>query len=247
MSRAIIAEVPPDQLPGRSPALLFAHRGAGAHERPNTSEAFRLALRLGADGIHTEAHRTADGIVVVTEGGLGPWRRRRAARLERAALPPTTVEVDELVEMLPTGSHLMLDLGDDDAVASLVASTAAGSASTTVWLVHHDLRRLAAWRRDAPSVRLVDRSRLRDLAEGPERRAATLREERIDAIMMDSGDWTGGLVALFRRFGRLSMARGVEHERGAGELLGIGIDAVSSPHIDRVVDASNRLRDSRRG
>ena len=51
------------------PPIAFAHRGASAHARPNTLEAFRLGLRLGATGLESDVWLTADGIPVLDHDG----------------------------------------------------------------------------------------------------------------------------------------------------------------------------------
>ena len=45
--------------------LVIAHRGASAQEYENSLAAFRLAGRLGADGIELDIHATSDGALVV--------------------------------------------------------------------------------------------------------------------------------------------------------------------------------------
>lgn len=44
---------------------VIAHRGASIAERENTLEAFRAAVRLGADMVELDARRAADGAIVV--------------------------------------------------------------------------------------------------------------------------------------------------------------------------------------
>jgi glycerophosphoryl diester phosphodiesterase len=103
-------------MPRRIPPLLrpqigFAHRGARAHERENTLEAFELALRLGATGLETDAWLTRDGEVVLDHDGvirrlLG---RRPIRELDRRDLPGH----------IPTlHGNLWLCGGDLDQVAS---------------------------------------------------------------------------------------------------------------------------------
>ncbi len=55
-----------------------------------------------------------------------------------------------------------------------------------------------------PGAKLVDSTRLSRIKEGPERRAATLRAEGIDAVNLHHTDWNGGMVALFHRFDRVT-------------------------------------------
>ena len=58
--------------------ITFAHRGARAHAPDNTLEAFDLALRLGADGIETDAWLTADRVAALDHDGvIGRLGRRR--------------------------------------------------------------------------------------------------------------------------------------------------------------------------
>ena len=40
------------------PTAIWAHRGASAYAPENTLEAIELALRMGADGIELDVHRT---------------------------------------------------------------------------------------------------------------------------------------------------------------------------------------------
>ncbi|MEE9472681.1 MAG: glycerophosphodiester phosphodiesterase, partial [Acidimicrobiia bacterium] len=48
--------------PGRF--LILGHRGASAHARENTLEAFALAAEQGADGVELDVRRTADDALV---------------------------------------------------------------------------------------------------------------------------------------------------------------------------------------
>ena len=45
---------------------VWAHRGASAYAPENTMEAFRLAQKMGADGIELDVHLTCDGEILVT-------------------------------------------------------------------------------------------------------------------------------------------------------------------------------------
>ncbi|MFM8505173.1 MAG: glycerophosphodiester phosphodiesterase, partial [Acidimicrobiaceae bacterium] len=50
--------------------ILFAHRGASAHAQENTSDAFKLALKLGATGLETDCWVTKDSQVVIDHDGF---------------------------------------------------------------------------------------------------------------------------------------------------------------------------------
>ncbi len=67
--------------------ILFAHRGARAHARENTIEAFALALRLGATGLESDVWITADGVAVLDHDGV--VRSAGASARFPSAPPPT--------------------------------------------------------------------------------------------------------------------------------------------------------------
>ena len=158
--------------------------------------------------------------------------------MNRSTLPAHVLDLDGLLELAGT-SELFLDVADVAVVPDvLVALEAAGPGRPGLWLVHHDVERLAEWRRSSGTVQLVHRSRLRHLEGGPERHAATLRDRSIDALAMHQSDWSAGLTTLFHRFGRLAVATDADHVRIAGGLLDDGVDAVTGPHVDRLVDAA---------
>ena len=46
-------------------ALILGHRGASSYAPDNTRAAFKIAMQMGADGVETDVHLTADGIPVI--------------------------------------------------------------------------------------------------------------------------------------------------------------------------------------
>ena len=111
----------------RLPSLLdrpiaFAHRGARAHARENTLDAFALALRLGATGLESDAWLTADGMVVLDHDGvvrLG--RRKRLVRdVQRTDLPDHIPTLAELLQRCGSDYHLSIDLKDLDVAAAVI-------------------------------------------------------------------------------------------------------------------------------
>jgi glycerophosphoryl diester phosphodiesterase len=56
-------------------------------------------------------------------------------------------------------------------------------------------------------------------------------------VNLHASDWTGGLTTLFHRFGIVSFGWDAQHERVLDGLLDMGIDAVYSDHVDRMVAA----------
>jgi glycerophosphoryl diester phosphodiesterase len=218
------------------PPIGFAHRGARAHAPENTIEAFGLALKLGATGLESDVWLTADGVAVLDHDGR--VRRRAIDRVHRAALPEHIPTLAELFEACGTDFHLSLDVKDPAAAGpTITAARAAGFDLARLWLCHHDWEQVAAWRELAPDVRLVDSTRRTRMREGTERRAASLAEAGVDAVNMHHGDWSGGLTTLFHRFGVLAFAWDAQHDRILTAMLRMGVDAVYSDWVDRMVTA----------
>ncbi len=237
----------PTRLPSlRRPPIAFAHRGARAHAPENTLEAFVLALKLGATGLESDAWLTADGRAVLDHDGVvgGRLRRHPIDQVARADLPVHIPELAELYATCGTDFELSLDVKDAAAVEAVVATAeAAGSdVSGRLWLCHGDLDTLMGWRARWPAVRLVHSTSTRNLSGGSERHAATLADQGIDAVNLHQSEWTGGGgIALYHRFERLAFAWDVQFERLMAELFDSGIDALYSDHVDRLMDAWNKL------
>ena len=224
-----------------APPLLFAHRGGAAHGPENTLDAFRTALRLGATGLESDVWLTADGVPVLSHGGrvrtgrLG--RGRPVASVDRADLPSEIPTVADLYADCGTQFALSLDIKDPAAAPAVIDVARAAGAERTLWLCHPDYQQVAHWRQLSDDVRLVDSTRLRRIKEGTERRASTLADSGIDAINLHATDWSAGLTTLFHRFGRLALGWDAQFERVILSLLAMGIDAIYSDHVDRMVDA----------
>ena len=45
--------------------LIYGHRGASAHVRANTVEAYALAIEVGADGVELDVRPSRDGVLVI--------------------------------------------------------------------------------------------------------------------------------------------------------------------------------------
>jgi glycerophosphoryl diester phosphodiesterase len=232
----------PTRIPSlRRPPIAFAHRGARAHAPENTLEAFELALRLGATGLESDVWLTADGEAVLDHDGVirSRLRKRRISDLARRDLPAHIPTLDELYAACGTEVDVSLDVKDPAAAerAVAVARAAGGGAPQRLWLCHPEWEVLAGWRRRWDDVRLVDSTRLDRIREGPERRAAALAGAGIDAVNLHHTDWTGGLATLFHRFEVLAFGWDAQLDRVLFELLDLGVDAVYSDHVDRMVDA----------
>ena len=220
--------------------IIFGHRGARAHAPENTLESFRLALRLGATGVESDVWLTADGVPVLDHDGVvrrGVARRVPIAQVARADVPAHVPTLLELVTELGPTVHLSLDLKDPDAGGAVIDVLQASRPDLLdrTWLCHPDYRVLLPLR--GRGARLVDSTRVARMKEGPERRAATLASEGIDAVNLHHTDWNGGLVALFHRFDRLAFGWDLQETHLIERALRMGLDAVFSDHPDRMVDA----------
>lgn len=225
------------------PPVGFAHRGARAHAPENTLDAFRLALRLGATGLESDVWRTADGAVVLDHDGVlrAGLRKRPFAAVDRADLPGHVVTLAELYAECGADYQLCLDVKDPAAAPAVVAAARDAGAEERLWLCHPDWETVAGWR-ELTTARLVDSTRRRLMKEGVERRAARLAEAHVDAVNLHHTDWTTGFVTLFHRFEVLALAWDCQHGRILLETLRMGVDAVFSDHVDRMVDAIAAVR-----
>lgn len=230
--------------PLRQPPIAFAHRGARAHAPENTMEAFRLALRLGATGLESDAWITADGEVVLDHDGAvrRGWRKRALADLSRRELPDHIPTLAELYDDLGTGFELSLDVKDADAAPAIlaIAREAGTDAVARLWLCHPSWTLVADWRSLSDDVRLVDSTRLARISEGPERRVANLADVGIDALNLHWTDWSAGLTTLVHKFHRYALGWDAQHDRALHRLLRMGIDGLYSDHVDRMVEALAR-------
>jgi glycerophosphoryl diester phosphodiesterase len=226
-----------------SPPIGFAHRGASAHAPENTLDAFTLAQRLGATGLESDVWVTADGEVVLDHDGVvrSGLRRRPISSVPRSALPSHIPTLGELYDSCGTDLPLSLDVKDPAAAAATlaVAREAGGDAESKLYLCTPSFEQAVSWRGLSDDVKLVESTRLRRMREGPERRAAMLADAGIDVVNLHHDDWSGGLTTLFHRFGRLAFGWDAQHRRQLDGLVAMGIDAVYSDHVDRMMDAIN--------
>jgi glycerophosphoryl diester phosphodiesterase len=220
----------------RLPSILARH-GARAHVDANTIDAFRLALRIGADGLALDAWRLDAGPAVVATGSTvrRGWRRRAITSLDPADLPPDVVPVVDLVALLPAGATLLVVPDGTDTARSVI--DAVGERTADLWLAAEDIAGLIALQPSAPEVKLLARTRLVRLKDGPERHAATLAAQGAHGVVFNYTDWTGGLVALYHRFELLTVAEEAQHERVLRDLMRMDVDAIVTDWPDRASDA----------
>ncbi len=221
--------------------MAFAHRGARAHAPENTLESFRLALRLGATGLESDVWLTADGVAVLDHDGVVKTRLRKQPirDLARSALPPHIPTLAELIDDCGTGFHLALDVKDPDAGPTVIDTVRDAGADLLprLWLCQTTWQGLAGLRAMSDDVKLIESTRLARIKEGPERRASILANEGVDGINMHHTDWTGGLVALFHRFGRYALSWDIQFDDGLRAAFRMGVDGLFSDWVDRMMAA----------
>ena len=220
--------------------IAFAHRGAKAYARENTLGAFALGLKLGANGLESDVWVTADGVPVLDHDGVvrrSLGRSTPIVGLSRAQLPAHIPSLAELLDHCGSAFHLSLDLKDPQSGQAVVdvVREAAPAMLERLWLCAPVWESLLPLR--DTGARLVDSTRLQRIKEGPERRAATLSANGIDALNMHHTDWSGGMVALAHRFNRLAFGWDMQEPHILERCLRMGLDAVYSDYPDRMMDA----------
>ncbi len=211
--------------------------GASEHAPTHSTQAFELALMLGAYGLSARANLSADRAVLLSaSSAVGRWRgRRRLGALDRSEVPEVP-SLDDLLALVRPDSVVSLDAADSDEASAIVEVLTQHDALPRLWLTHPDHDTLGAWRERWPEVVLVHRGRVEALDGGPERHAARLAERGIDGISMPASDWTGGLTTLFHRFELDAIATDARVTRVFVDLVRMGIDAVCTGNVEEAVD-----------
>lgn len=225
----------------------FAHRGGMAHRRENTLPAFVHALALGAEGLESDVWITADGVPVLDHDGVVRRRfsQRRIAAVARADLPGHIPSLGDLYETCGTGFELSLDVKDDAAAIPTMEVAAQHGALRQLWLCAPSRRQLKRWRARSSEVRLVDSAPIRDFMDNPAARIDALEPLGVDALNVRYPAWTAELVAAVHAQGRLAFAWGVQPPSLLDQMLALGVDAIFSDHVDRLVSAITRTRCAR--
>ncbi|WP_045876283.1 glycerophosphodiester phosphodiesterase [Pseudofrankia sp. DC12] len=235
-------------------AIGFAHRGAPAwYQRENTLAAFDRALARGASGLESDVWLTADGVPVLHhDEELGPARMRaKVPELTAGRLPGWLPTLAAFYQRLGTGFEFSLDVktpaGEtaDAAVAAVVGvARAAGGAGAVrrLWICG-PLGCLRAWRELDPDVQLVSSTSVREIRAsggiGPY--ARSLVEAGANALNLRSRDWvapTAAMAGVAHDHGLLAFGWDAQRPATLRRLLGYGLDAVYSDHVDRLVAAT---------
>jgi len=218
--------------------ITFAHRGGRADQEENTLPAFRRALEHGARGLESDARLAGDGEVVLVHDPVARrgWRRRRvdqstSAQLEELGVP----RLADLYGELGTDYELSLDLYDPKARIPVLDVAHDAGATDHLWVCAGGIDTLVELRDYDGGAHLVHSTRRQRITGSVERHAARLADEGIAACNMHHTDWTKGLVELYHRFGVRAFAWDLQEVRHLRAVLAMGIDAVYSDHVDRMV------------
>ena len=227
----------------RDTPIAFAHRGARAHAPENTLEAFLLALKLGANGLESDAWITSDNVIVLDHDGVvRRWGKKSAIKDVRAAqLPSHIPTLSEVYERCGTNFDFSIDVKDVDAFQGVVEDSRGSNFDLSrLWLCHYKLSVTLESRKKFDDVKIVDSSRFARIKEGIERRCATLSEAGVDALNMHVSDWSGGWTTLTHKFGLFAFAWDIQQEHLLDNSLRMGLDGLYSDHVDKLVDAYAR-------
>jgi glycerophosphoryl diester phosphodiesterase len=217
----------------------FAHRGARAHARENTLEAFALALEMGARGLESDVWLTADGVAVLDhDGDVGGVP---IPTLARAALPAHIPSLAELYAECGTDFELSLDVKHEAVAAEVLRVADAAGASERLWLCHWNWRQLLPWRQASTRVRLVDSASPAHMRTSGRERAARMARLGIDALNLHHSHWNEQLRADLAAWGRLAFAWDLQESADLRHLLALGVDGVYSDHVDRMQAALSEL------
>ena len=228
------------QIPSLLPLpIAFAHRGAKAHAPENTLDSFSLALRLGANGLETDAWLTSDNVVVLDHDGIvrRRGRKRPIAELNFADLPRHIPSLEQLLQTCASPFDLSIDIKDDGVTPHIVSVAQACSFPLNkLWLCHWRHEEVLAIRQRFNDIRVVDSTRLKRLKMGLEHRANINADAGVDAINLHFSDWSGGMVALVHRFNLYAFGWDVQFDHQLETAMRMGLDALYSDYVDRMVD-----------
>jgi glycerophosphoryl diester phosphodiesterase len=222
------------------PPIAFAHRGGRADAPENTLVAFRQALALGATGLESDARLAADGEVVLVHSSTirSGLRRVKVRTLPSARLAELGVpRLADLYAEVGWDFELSLDLKEPGLAPGIVALARSAGALDRLWLCARDLPDLAAARQADPDVRLVHSMGRRAYGDALEGHASMLAKEGIVALNLRESEWSLGLVTLAHRFGLLAFAWDAQEYRQMRAVLEMGVDAIYSDHVERMVAA----------
>ncbi len=121
--------------------LIYGHRGASAHVRANTVEAYALAIELGADGVELDVRPSRDGVLVIHHDdrpapGAPPFVELDFDEIR--ATTPWVPTLDEAWEAIGPTALLNIEIKNDEREADY-DSTHQVAAAVAHWLAGHEI------------------------------------------------------------------------------------------------------------
>lgn len=212
----------------------FAHRGGALRRREqNTLAAFSRAVRLGV-GVESDVLLTADGEPVLLHAPVGLHRGRPIRRLRRAQLPHTVPALDELYRQCGTRFPLALDMTDPEAAAAVVEVARRHGALDNLWMTYWRLDRLARWREQWPSLRLVFPALV---MRRPEQFVSRLATIGVDAVNVHHRTVSRRLVSAAAEQGTTVLAWGVRRRGSVEAAFARGVHGVFADDAEALVAA----------
>lgn len=219
--------------------ITFAHRGGGGDHAPeNSLAAFRRALDLGAGALESDARLSGDGQVVLVHGSAvrRGWRRAAVRATPAGLLAEDGIpRLADLYAECGADYELSLDLKDPDVAGPLVEVARSAGGESRLWLCSGDVEVLGRCRAEHPDVRVVHSLPRGRRGDSLERLTASLAASGVAALNLHESGWTLGVVTLAKRFGLGAFAWDVSEARRMRALLGMGIDALYSDHVERML------------
>jgi glycerophosphoryl diester phosphodiesterase len=120
--------------------LIYGHRGASAHVRQNTVEAYALAVAQGADGVELDVRRSRDGVLVIDHDDRTAPDATPLVELdfrEIRATTPWVPTLDEAWEALGPDTLLNIEIKNTHGQADYDPTNRVGS-TVARWIRDHD-------------------------------------------------------------------------------------------------------------
>ncbi|MGB5564894.1 MAG: glycerophosphodiester phosphodiesterase [Acidimicrobiia bacterium] len=191
--------------------LIYGHRGASAHVRANTVEAYALAIDLGADGVELDVRPSRDGVLVIHHDdrpapGAPPFVELDFDEIR--ATTPWVPTLDEAWEAIGPAALLNIEIKNDEREADY-DSTHQVAAAVAHWLAGHEIGDrvlVSSFNRDSLAV-------VKDLA--PRVPTGQLAGAALDPSVVIDQARSDGHISV-----NLSLARTLQDAKGIVEAAG---------------------------
>ena len=223
----------------------YAHRGASAYAPENTMTAFRLGIKLGANGIETDVRKTKDGIpVLFHDAGLlrltGTDRLIADMTLKElsgikipspdGALTDTVPTLEEFLSFVKDQpAAVALELKDDGLEAVVIAMTAASGIADRCVVTSFSPEHLAIVKALAPEMKvgLLTDAVDEDVVSG-------LKKIGAEQICPKASVLTPELVRSLHKEGFCVRAWGIRDEEMMKEACRCGVDGMTVNFPDKL-------------